>query len=81
MEIGSELGNPHCYLCRDMLERNLSKAELTDLLTDNQQEIPSGVDKVRTENSRENIWFKEIFQNKEDHIISFCRYWTASRTR
>ena len=47
MEIGSELGNPHCYLCRDMLERNLSKAELTDLLTDNQQEIPSGVDKVK----------------------------------
>ena len=30
-----------------MLERNLSKSELTDLLTLNQQEIPSGVDKVK----------------------------------
>ena len=29
-----------------MLERNLGKSELTELLTLNQQEIPSGVDKV-----------------------------------
>ena len=37
-----------------MLERNLSKNELTDLLTLNEQEIPSGVDKVNK--NWENLW-------------------------
>ncbi len=34
------------YYYRDMLERNLSKKELTELLEHNDQEVPSGVDKV-----------------------------------
>ena len=40
-----------CYFCRDMLERNLGKNQLTDLLTLNGQEIPSGVDKVQKRTS------------------------------
>ena len=36
---------------RDMLERNLGKNQLTDLLTLNGQEIPSGVDKVQRRTS------------------------------
>ena len=36
------------YYYRDMLQRHLAKKDLEELLTYNEQEIPTGEDRVRT---------------------------------